>query len=326
MNASFLSCDWGTTTFRLRLVESESKLHVINELTSDRGVRSFDGAGPARFESYLLQVMEAMDAPMVPVLISGMASSSVGWKELPYANVPFTATDAAALECESFHIRYRGADVPIHLFSGVRTPFDVMRGEESELIGILTLPETRKLAIEGCLVILPGTHCKHVRIENGRMVDFTTFLTGELFELLACQSILRATLDWDSLDEINAVHDDALAEGVCAARDRGMAAGLFKVRTRGVLDGASGASNIHYLLGLLIGDELQSLPRHDTVAPISIVLAAKYVHSYKRALEVLGFPDSRLMVLTAEQLEHATVRTHALWLQQHYPAGGSSSS
>ena len=268
----------------------------------------------------------ALDAPVVPVLISGMASSSVGWKELPYANVPFTATDAGALGCESFHVSYRGTDLPIHLFSGVRTPSDVMRGEESELIGILTLPETRKLASDGCLVILPGTHCKHVRVESGSIVDFTTFMTGELFDLLRSQSILRATLDWDRFGEINAAHDDAFVQGVCTARERGMAAGLFKARTRGVLDGASGASNIHYLLGLLIGDELRALPRHDTEPPITIVLAAKHVHGYQRALEVLEYPSSRLMVLTTEQLEHATVRTHGLWLQQQYPHAGGPSS
>ena len=315
---TFLSCDWGNSTFRLRLVQCGTTLGVIDELRSDRGVRSFD-AGPDGFEVYLLEAMEAMDAPSVPVLISGMASSSVGWKELPYAHVPFNVTDTTGLHHESLTIRYRGAQLPVHLFSGVRTISDIMRGEESELVGILTLPEIRAAATEQCLVLMPGTHCKHVCIENGRMIDFTTFMTGEMFELLACQSILRATVDWESLGETSKAHDASFVEGVCAARDHGLAATLFKTRTRGVLDGVGSSLNLRYLLGLLIGDEMKELGHSSE----PIVLAAQYPHCYKIALQTLGLSSSQLICLTPGQLAHATVRTHAEWLFNQDAASSS---
>ena len=48
---------------------------------------------------------------------------------------------------------------------------------------------------------LPGTHTKWVRIEAGEIIQFKTFMTGELFNLLATQSVLRHSLDESGLDK-----------------------------------------------------------------------------------------------------------------------------
>src|SRR5262245_10716271 len=107
MQPDFLSCDWGTTSFRLRWI-SGSDGRTIRELCEKTGVKTIytavehEHSGPAgalerpkafgRFLSEKLDGLLAGDkAPQttMPLVISGMASSSIGWKELSYSGTPF---------------------------------------------------------------------------------------------------------------------------------------------------------------------------------------------------------------------------------------------
>ena len=65
---------------------------------------------------------------------------------------------------------------------------DVMRGEETQLAGIASLHGA------DLLVCMPGTHCKWVRIADGAVAEFQTWMTGELFSVLSAHSILRHAL------------------------------------------------------------------------------------------------------------------------------------
>ena len=65
---------------------------------------------------------------------------------------------------------------------------DVMRGEETQILGALRLhPE---LAKGRHLFCLPGTHAKWVAVTDGAVSQFQTALSGELFELLRRHSVL----------------------------------------------------------------------------------------------------------------------------------------
>ena len=64
---------------------------------------------------------------------------------------------------------------------------DVMRGEEIQIAGALVAQPA--WAVRACIV-LPGTHSKWVRLEDGRVVAFETHLTGELYAVLRQHSIL----------------------------------------------------------------------------------------------------------------------------------------
>src|SRR5207247_10316291 len=124
------------------------------------------------------------------------------------------------------------------LSSGVATARDMMRGEETEIIGLMSDAKLAGLR-ERSLLVLPGSHSKHVWIEDQSVIDFRTFMTGELFEVLGRQSLLRASVDAagptrsDSLSEPDRA---AFQEGVSWAKAHGLAGGLFRVRTRAVLD------------------------------------------------------------------------------------------
>src|SRR2546425_2437732 len=209
MNRDFLSCDWGTTSFRLRRVAGPERT-VIREIREQAGVKSLyeeamrggaeiEAARSDVFAGFLHRKLEALLAGektperKLPLVISGMASSSVGWRELPYAKTPFPL-DGCSVRSQELNWSKPEWLGPAYLISGVATASDMMRGEETEIIGLMSEASLATLR-ERSLLILPGTHSKHVWIEHQSVVDFRTFMTGELFEVLGRQSLLRASID-----------------------------------------------------------------------------------------------------------------------------------
>src|SRR3546814_20920082 len=60
-----------------------------------------------------------------------------------------------------------------------------MRGEEAHVLGALAA-----LPTAGGLICLPGTHSIWVRVADGVVQSFATYMTGEVFDLLQGHSIL----------------------------------------------------------------------------------------------------------------------------------------
>jgi 2-dehydro-3-deoxygalactonokinase len=337
--AQFLSCDWGTSSFRLRWVQ-RSDVSVIREVRNGEGVRVVHGrcvesgvveqpkARSRVFRQVLVDAIRELGTGTgtarvpsgMPVVISGMASSSVGWRELPYAPTP-CGWDGAGLRVESMDtVEVDEASHPVWMVSGLSTGADMMRGEETELMGVLALPEMSG-ARDGCTVVLPGTHAKHVRVDGGSMVDFRTYMTGELLEVLSTQTLLKVSATWPppawgtaSATDLETFRNE-FRQGVIAARDLGLARGLFQVRVRSVLHRSEPDRNAWYLAGLVLGAEGVDLVRWGAELPIVIAGAAHFSESYRTAIETLGAVD-RLIVVPPDRLLHATLRSHALILER----------
>ncbi|HRJ46048.1 MAG TPA: 2-dehydro-3-deoxygalactonokinase [Opitutaceae bacterium] len=303
----FLSCDWGTTRFRLRLVEQKSR-RIVSEITSPQGIQVLASQHPAittrhqAMESELAQAIVTLGVAEqieIPLVISGMVSSTLGWHSLPYACVP------AKLDGRSFifqDLLIAGRNV--RLVSGLRTECDVMRGEETELVGIFSSPE-RQVLSEHCVVILPGTHSKHVYLRNGNIIDFTTFLTGELYQILRSNSTL-------GLPGESTFATEPFLVGVQTSRQLGLSAALFKTRSRNVLGHLPANHTTAFLSGALIGAELSTLKG---IVTKTIVLAASEELSrpYALALSEL-LPEIEVVRIPAPEMNIATVPGHALLL------------
>ena len=155
---------------------------------------------------------------------------------------------------------------------------------------------------EDCTVVLPGSHSKHVRLRSGQIVEFATFLTGELYGLL-CHDSTLATPD-------DAIFDDAaFVAGVRAARTLGLSAALFQTRARTVLGQLAAEHSRAFLSGVLIGAELATL----TGAPArKIVLAAgdPFARQYALALSELS-PDAAVVQIPPVDVAAAVVMGHA---------------
>jgi len=276
MGLHFTSCDWGTTNLRVRIVRDDT---VVKETRSGQGASSLNSS--QEFREALAVAMDAMGAPM-PVVISGMAGSSIGWKELPYARLPFRldGSDAVVDEIEP----------DTFLVSGVRSEDDVMRGEETELLGL-------QIVQEEAVVILPGTHSKHCVLRNGAMIAFRTFMSGELHALLSSHGILRQSVGagWD---------EAAFLEGIDASIREPLTSSLFKVRTRSLLHGKSPESNGSFLSGLLIGSELSALPEG---VPLILAAAGSIAAPYRLAFRALGL-EGRSRILGEEESAALAVR------------------
>lgn len=293
----FISCDWGTSSFRLRLIRTES-VEVVAEIHSDQGIRATHELGLDAFPNYLKeQITELPAHDAEHVMLSGMATSTIGWKELPYAQAPLNG-DGSNLVKETIRLD----DFEVFLISGAATERDIMRGEETELIGILNHPEFTEMAADS-LILLPGTHSKHVRVRNGKVLAWQTFMTGELFEALTNATILKQTTTASEEDQTG------VREGVLAGFERGMESGLFGARVRGVLQGASNASNRGYLSGLLIGSELRHARGN---GPILIAGPKTLREIYLEAIGTVGQNN----VLPVDLPGGAAIHGHAFLLQR----------
>lgn len=310
----FLSCDWGTSSFRLRLVQAP-ELTTIATVRADSGIaatwQAWQAAGQQgalqRWHFYLdrikpaIRTIEQQAGPLpeqTSLIISGMASSSIGMMELPYGSLPFDAEGRNVLT----HLQAAGEDLPhdVLLISGVRSEDDVMRGEETQLIGCIA--GNGNAATEGTF-IFPGTHSKHIQVKGGQATGFQTFMTGELFELLRRHSILK---DAVAAPEDTAALSNSFSEGVAAGAKQNLLHAAFRVRTNQLFGQLTKTENLDYLSGLLIGAELQSLLT-GAAGHIYLCGGAHLEKHYATALAVLGL-EQRSTVFPAQWIEEAVVR------------------
>jgi 2-dehydro-3-deoxygalactonokinase len=171
--------------------------------------------------------------------------------------------------------------VTVMIIPGLKqiAPPDVVRGEETQIAGLLL----ENPSFEGGLC-LPGTHTKWVRVRAGEVVEFSTFMTGELYGLLAEHSVLRHSLggeDWDAA-EFSACVQAVLAD------PNALAARLFSIRSEVLVAGLEPRSARARLSGLLIGAELAAARAYWTGSDITIVGNGAQSTLYADALRLLG--------------------------------------
>ncbi|HEY6633521.1 MAG TPA: 2-dehydro-3-deoxygalactonokinase [Rhizobiaceae bacterium] len=272
--------DWGTSSFRLWLLDAAGA--VLAERRSGEGMLT---AGTEGFGPILEKHLAAVRAPQnLPVIVCGMAGARQGWIEAPYVTLPAgldgILAGAVPVPGQTRDIRIlpglaqRSADAP-----------DVMRGEETQLAGVLPL-----FASGRHVICMPGTHSKWVEAGNGVISRFGTWLTGELFSLLSKQSILRHSLGEDAAPALPgmpafvAACKDALGQG----GDVGPS--LFRIRAASLLQDLQPADAAARLSGLLIGAEIASARRaFDCPADEIILVASGPLGSlYAAALKLAG--------------------------------------
>lgn len=265
----FISCDWGTSNFRLRLVETQS-LKILSEIRTDMGIKKCYHAykqqkklsQQAFFADYLLPQLEKLGVPeagMGFLVASGMLSSSIGMQELDYCKFPISFTGEGLIS----NLIAIGPNLNLLLVSGARTNNDVMRGEEIQAIGLSDyLPKSGK-----GILLLPGTHSKHIQFNDGRFMDFTTYMTGELFEVIGKHSILSASMEespWSPL------YKDIFLKGVQKGIDNQQMASFFSIRADSLIHKSSNVENYYFLSGMLIGAELSHLKSRSETVYLSV--------------------------------------------------------
>ena len=275
--AGYVAVDWGTSSFRLWLMDRAGA--VMDERRSSEGMMVASKLG---FAAVLQSHLDAVGAGNdLPVVICGMAGARQGWVEAGYIDTP--AQLAAIL---SGAVAAPGLSRDVRILPGIaqRDPDapDVMRGEETQICGVLA-----ELSAQPQTVCLPGTHSKLATVANGRVERFATAMTGELFELLCSHSVLGRLMQPGEHEA------DAFAQGVAHAAQAGdLLHHLFAVRTLGLFDALRPTQLRPFLSGLLIGHELRSVPRQSGV--VYVLGAEALAHLYVHALRTQGY-EPRLL-------------------------------
>jgi len=305
----FISCDWGTSNFRLRLVETLS-LNVIKEVKAREGIKKLNQNLGQKdrltfFADYLGSKINELpeNHRKHSVIISGMASSSIGMMDLQYATMPIKITGEGLFSKEF----KTNSGLDVILISGIRSESSIMRGEEIQAVGLADLVKEA----ESGYLILPGTHSKHIQFGNGVFRDFKTFMTGELFQLLAEQSILSASITKDS---INDKTESSFLTGVQLGLKGKLSENLFSVRVNSISNKLTNEENYFYLSGLIIGDELSYLM--GTLENVILAASEPVFSLYKLALSLVS-SKKKPIFCNAESLERAMLEGHKKMLLQY---------
>lgn len=317
MMEKIICCDWGTTSLRLAVYANDSDVPLAS-VESSQGILGVNqlflsaSGGHSRRDFFVevlkkeLERLAAFIDPNSPVIISGMASANIGMEALPYAPVPFKLDGTTAV-IRSFSEAGRS----YHLISGCNTSSDIMRGEETQLAGVWNLLGPDQL--QDALILLPGTHSKHAVISDGVIVDFKTYMTGEIFCLLFTGSILAQSVTPNDFSTPGCM--DAFLEGVDKGSGNNILHSIFDVRIRAMFHQADSKLNFAYLSGQLIGAELVDL-RTKNLRHIVVCGSDNMVTAYLAALEKI-FPDNWKPRVTGLSAAKATVAGQLLMFKSH---------
>jgi 2-dehydro-3-deoxygalactonokinase len=270
-----IGVDWGTSNFRALRMDDEGR--VFDRRAVPRGIMHVENGD---FEAVLREQIGAWLAEGESrVLLSGMIGSRQGWVEAPYLPCPAGAADIAAALT---HVAFAGATVK--LVPGLSdideagVP-EVMRGEETQIIGVLD-------SLDDGLVCHPGSHAKWVRIAGGRIEGFRTYLSGEGFSALRDGTILGRMMQ-DGPTDMAAFDRAAFDRGVARSGQAGhLLHHLFGVRTLALFGRLAPDEGASYLSGLLIGHEVRAaLP---AAGRVQLIGAAPLCAQYARAIAACG--------------------------------------
>ncbi|MCK6263412.1 2-dehydro-3-deoxygalactonokinase [Vibrio sp. ZSDE26] len=248
---SWLILDWGTTNFRAFAMSDEGTL--VDKIEHKMGLLQVEeGSFADKLESMLSDWLESYIS--LPIFMAGMVGSAQGWVNVPYVSTP-ASIDTLAKNTHQFTLPWgaKATIIPGVSHCDEHGGFDVMRGEEVQLFGLIEIVGKSNLQ-----AAFPGTHSKHVEIGNGTIEAFNTYMTGELFSALSTQTILGRGLP------LQTDSHSAFEKGVGESGNSTITNQLFKARTHRLFGNLQDTEVHDYLSGLLIGNEVREL-EHETV-------------------------------------------------------------
>ena len=276
----WIAVDWGTTHLRAWVLDPAR--------AEPAALSSTDGMGrlaPDEFEHALLRLLDPHlpAGRVVQVVACGMVGARQGWFEAPYASVPCPPPGIRDAVLAPVH----DPRLAVRILPGIcqSDPPDVMRGEETQIAGLLA--DTP--GFDG-VICLPGTHTKWVHLRNGAIDRFRTFMTGEIYDLLSRHSVLRHGMSPDAWDR------DAYLEAIDDAmeRPRLVSAELFSLRAATLLHDMPPAVFRARLSGLLVGLELAGVLVSEAIDQVTLIGSEALSGPYAEALRSRGIRAERL--------------------------------
>lgn len=302
--STYIAVDGGTTNTRLTLVKD---YNIVDTVKINIGARKcIEGTESLKAEikaalTKLLETNKISTSEVRMIVASGMITSDFGLCPLPHITVPAGISE--------LHERMHEisipeiTEIPFTFIRGVKTEganlgdTDIMRGEETELVGIIHEIGNRS----GCCVyILPGSHSKVVYTdENDRITSFETMLTGEMIGALSKNTILASSVDLSGAE----LSEEYLYRGFEFCRANGINKALFKVRVLDTIFKCSKNELYSFFMGIVLHGEIESIINS---AAESAVIGGKA--EIKRATELLlkKYYSGEIVTLSDYAVERST--------------------
>ncbi|MDB5490693.1 MAG: 2-dehydro-3-deoxygalactonokinase [Micavibrio sp.] len=292
--------DWGSTNFRAFLV-TDGKI-IDRRTAPGHGVlqlyaAAFSDARLLNNEAYRTKfyadILRAQTGPWLQrheiftIFMCGAIGSREGWLNTGYCDAP------AGLSSLAKSIRYLDAhenggflEARIGILPGLATRrhgrYDIMRSEEIKSLGALT-----HFGLRDGVFCIPGTHCKWVTVKEGRIVDFYSVMTGELYNILQINGSLAPLLTGQQQED-----EQSFIQGLAlSAEGHDLLSDLWQVRSQKIRAEYPPQHLQSYLSGILIGHELRQA-KSVIKDPQNLILLSDFGNRqkcYRRAIESAGW-------------------------------------
>jgi 2-dehydro-3-deoxygalactonokinase len=266
--------DWGTSSFRAWLVGERGEV-----IAGTRSAEGMSTLAPHEFAAVLEKHLSALGAPAsLPALVCGMAGSRQGWVEARYCDLPARLSDLA-----TFAVSVPGPARDVRIIPGLAQRNagepDVMRGEETQLLGAFDGMKGRAAAC------MPGTHSKWVRIEDGVVRHFRTFMTGELYAAIRKHTILHFAGAEGGTPADGEVFAAAVRKALAAPQ--ALTSHLFGIRAGELLGFSKAHAADEAISGLLIGSEIAAAcAEHEAGEKVHLIASGPTADRYGEALKI----------------------------------------
>ena len=297
--ADYITIDGGTTNTRISLVSQNCVLDTVKfnigarkSIDNNKLLRETIKNGIAE----LLEKNGKTSKDIEAVLASGMITSEFGLVKLDHIKTPAGIKE---LNRSKYSTELKDiSNIPFCFIRGVKTDYktiddaDMMRGEETELMGIISS--------EKCVYILPGSHSKILKTDDsGKIIEFKTMLTGEMILALSENTILKDSVDLNN-SEIN---PESLYEGYNYCLKNGINDALFKVRVLKNLFGKNPNEIYNFYLGVILCDEIKYILSDN---PEKIVIGGKKQIKDATAILLKKLTNAQIITVTDNDVANSS--------------------
>ena len=265
----WIAIDWGTTNFRAWIIKNNK---ILKEINRPHGIKNIPNKN---FEDILNKNIKIpkKNNRKIKIISCGMIGSKQGWLDTGYEkNLNLTKNNLVKVKTKNKNIEF-------YIVKGLsqKQPYDVIRGEETQVLGYL---ESEK-KFSG-FICLPGTHSKWIKITKGKLINFKTYMTGELFEIISRNSILKHSIN-DKKINLKIFKNSVL---LSQKKYFNLFEYLFEFRSRSLL-----TKKKYYpkseLLAYLIGNEIKS--NINELRNFKVIIIGSNYNSklYSQAMQIL---------------------------------------
>ena len=270
----WIAIDWGSSNLRVWALNNNNA--ILDSILSNDGML---GLASNEFEPLLFEKISkwGVGDANIPILCCGMVGAKQGWVEAPYASIPYNLMQ----EADNVKVRCSDHRLNVRILGGLRqdNPADVMRGEETQIRGFLSIFSN----FDG-IICLPGTHTKWVHVSAGEVISFRTFMSGELFDLLSKYSVLKHSVKSDGWSDKE--FKSAVSESI--SNPQKIFSDFFKLRADHLLKQVEQSELRSKLSGYIIGVELAGAKPYWLGQNVVILGNDNLSKIYKTALEGQG--------------------------------------